>query len=92
MSGIVLFKQVEPGKAGVEVSKGKDRMCAGRSTSAMATPRFFVVMCRGGDVTCFDVMSLSRDAMRCQCDALSCDELSSVVKCGDAMEWDFMSL
>ena len=75
MSGIVLSKQVKAGKGGVEVSKGKDKMCAGRSTSAMPTPRFFVVMCRGGDVTCFDVMSLSRDAMRCQCDALSWNEI-----------------
>ena len=43
------------------------RMCARRRTSAMPKPSFLcapafsrsmVVMCRGGDVTCFDVMRL----------------------------------
>ena len=41
------YIQVEPGKPGVEVSKGKEpknefayRMCAGRPTSAMPKPRF----------------------------------------------------
>ena len=59
--------EVSEGKTSKAKKEFAYRMCARRRTSAMPKPSFLcapafsrstVVMCRGGDVTCSDVMRL----------------------------------